>query len=141
MQIWKITLSYDGTPFHGWQIQPGLRTVQGSLSEAIRQITGESVLPQGSGRTDTGVHALAQVATMGLACPIPGENLHRALNHALPSSIRVLKVEAAEAGFHARHSAVKKTYEYRIFAGGGSKGQPGAICSPMLAPTRNKPFF
>ena len=131
---WKITLSYDGTPFHGWQIQPELATVQGALAQAIRQVTGESVLPQGSGRTDTGVHALAQVASLSLACAIPADNLRRALNHALPASVRILKVEHASAGFHARHSAVRKTYEYRIFPGSGAKGVAGAVCSPMLAP-------
>jgi tRNA pseudouridine38-40 synthase len=134
MQPWKITLTYDGTAFHGWQIQPGLLTVQGVLSRALRQITGETVLPQGSGRTDAGVHALAQVASFSLACSIPRENLQRALNHALPASIRVLRTEATTPGFHARHSAVRKMYEYRIFRSTISKGQPSAICSPMLAP-------
>jgi tRNA pseudouridine38-40 synthase len=129
MQIWKIVLTYDGTPFHGWQIQPGLATVQGRLADAIRHVTGEIVLPQGSGRTDTGVHALAQVATFVLDCAIPTENLQRALNRALPPSIRVLQIEAAPLGFHARHSAVRKTYEYRIFP-----RLHDEICSPMLAP-------
>jgi tRNA pseudouridine38-40 synthase len=132
MQTWKIVLTYDGTPFHGWQIQPGLATIQGTLAEAIRHVTGESVLPQGSGRTDTGVHALAQVATFAIGCAIPAENLHRALNRALPSSIRVVCIEAAAPGFHARHSAVRKTYEYRIFPRLQERGQD--VCSPMLAP-------
>jgi tRNA pseudouridine38-40 synthase len=136
MQTWKLTLTYDGTPFHGWQIQPELATVQGTLSAAILQITGESVLPQGSGRTDRGVHALAQVASFALKCPIPAANLERALNRALPPSIRVLAVEAVSPEFHARHRAVGKTYEYRIFpgvvAGTGAKGR--TLCSPMLAP-------
>lgn len=127
MSIWKITLSYDGTPFHGWQVQPGLSTVQGTLSDAIHRITGHSVLPQGSGRTDAGVHALAQVASFSLAVSIPAENFHRALNRALPPSIRVLSVEQTPDGFHARHSARRKTYEYRIYPA-------GSICSPMLAP-------
>ena len=68
---WKITLAYDGTDFRGWQVQPGLPTVQGILAEAVEHITGEQVLPQGSGRTDAGVHALAQVASFPLAAPIP----------------------------------------------------------------------
>ena len=127
MPHWKIILSYDGTPYRGWQIQPHLATVQGTLAQAIRRITGEQVLPQGSGRTDTGVHALAQVATFALNHSIPAANLHRALNRALPSSIRILAVDPVEEHFHARHSAVRKTYEYRIFAG-------DRICSPMLAP-------
>ncbi len=136
MQNWKITLTYDGTPYHGWQVQPGLQTVQGTLAEAIRNITGETVLPQGSGRTDTGVHALAQVASFSLACPIPGDNLRRALNRILPASIRVLRLEAVGPEFHARHSAVRKTYEYRIFPSyvAGRDGREEAVCSPMLAP-------
>ncbi|MBN9617915.1 MAG: tRNA pseudouridine(38-40) synthase TruA [Acidobacteriales bacterium 59-55] len=127
MHLWKTILAYDGTPFHGWQVQPGLSTVQGTLAEAVRRITGESVLPQGSGRTDAGVHALGQVATFSLDGSIPPANFHRALNHALPASIRVLSIEHAPDRFHARHSAVRKTYEYRIHP-------IGSICSPMLAP-------
>lgn len=134
MQRWKMTLSYDGTSFHGWQVQPGLSTVQGTLAEALRQLTGESVLPQGSGRTDTGVHALAQVATVDIDCAIPAENLLRALNRSLPASVRVLEVSAVRQDFHARHSAVHKTYEYRLFPGAGTRDRAGAICSPMLAP-------
>ena len=71
MPHWKAILTYDGTPFNGWQIQPNVPTVQGTLAQAIHHITGESVLPQGSGRTDAGVHALAQVASFALAAPIP----------------------------------------------------------------------
>jgi tRNA pseudouridine38-40 synthase len=115
MSHWKLTLAYDGAPYRGWQIQPNLPTVQGLLSDAIHRTTGERVLPQGSGRTDAGVHALAQVASFSLAAPIPAANLHRALNRCLPSSIRVLAVEAVPPAFHARHSALRKTYEYRIF--------------------------
>jgi tRNA pseudouridine38-40 synthase len=115
MTHWKLILAYDGTPFHGWQIQPSLPTVQGLLTDAICRTFGERVLPQGSGRTDTGVHALGQVATFSLAAPIPAAKLHNALNRSLPPSIRILSVEAVPPAFHARHSAVKKTYEYRIF--------------------------
>jgi tRNA pseudouridine38-40 synthase len=127
MPHWKLILAYDGTPYKGWQVQPNLPTVQGTLAHAICHITGESVLPQGSGRTDTGVHALAQVATFSLTVRIPGANLHHALNRALPPSIRVLSVEPVPADFHARHSALRKAYEYRILPG-------NRICSPMLAP-------
>jgi tRNA pseudouridine38-40 synthase len=127
MPHWKLTLAYDGTPYNGWQIQPNLPTVQGTLAHAIHHITGETTLPQGSGRTDTGVHALAQVATVSLATPIPGPNLHRALNRILPPSIRVLAVDEVPEDFHARHSARRKTYEYRILPG-------NRICSPMRAP-------
>ncbi len=112
---WKLTLAYDGSPYRGWQIQPNLPTVQGVLSEAIHRTVGERVLPQGSGRTDAGVHALAQVASFALAATIPADNLRRALNRCLPPSIRVLAVEIVPPIFHARHSALGKTYEYRIF--------------------------
>jgi tRNA pseudouridine38-40 synthase len=138
MPLWKAILSYDGTHYNGWQVQPGLPTVQGRLSDAIDHVTGERVLPQGSGRTDAGVHALGQVASFALAAPIPAVNLQRALNRALPPSIRVLSITAAEDGFHARHSAVRKTYEYRIFPrlrGATSPGKANEIiCPPMLAP-------
>src|SRR5664279_5601157 len=121
----KITLAYDGSEFHGWQVQPGLRTVQGTLAECLQRLTGEDVLPQGSGRTDAGVHALAQVASVSLASPIPARNMVVALNDVLPTSIRVLAVEEVPDDFHARHSAKAKTYRYRIFR--------GTICPPFLA--------
>jgi tRNA pseudouridine38-40 synthase len=125
LQTWKLTLSYDGTDFRGWQVQPDELTVQGELQAALGRVTGESPLPQGSGRTDAGVHALAQVASFALAAPIPAENLQRALNRTLPRSIRILEARTAPNAFHARHSAVAKTYEYRIFQ--------DAICPPFLA--------
>jgi tRNA pseudouridine38-40 synthase len=139
MTLWKTILAYDGTSFHGWQIQPGLPTIQGALADALLHITGESVLPQGSGRTDAGVHALGQVASFSLEAPIPSPNLHRALNRVLPPAIRVLLLEPAPLGFHARHSAVAKTYEYRIFPTRPSlhsldPDPMPLICSPMLAP-------
>jgi tRNA pseudouridine38-40 synthase len=139
MAHWKLTLSYDGGAFYGWQVQPdGLPTVQGTLAAALGRMTGENVVPQGSGRTDAGVHALAQVASVTLQASLPAENLHRALNHALPASIRVLAVEEVPAIFHARHSARGKTYEYRMFERRASVGTdqpaPENICSPFIAP-------
>jgi tRNA pseudouridine38-40 synthase len=122
---WRITVSYDGTEFSGWQIQPGQPTVQGHLQESLRRITGEAPLPQGSGRTDAGVHALGQVASFALAAPIPPESLKRAFNRILPPSIRILEARLAPAEFHARHSAQAKTYEYRVFQ--------GELCPPFLA--------
>ena len=121
----KLTLAYDGSEFHGWQIQPALPTVQGILAECFARITGENVLPQGSGRTDAGVHALAQVATLKTESPIPEKNLRTALNDILPAAVRVTRVEAVENGFHARHSATAKTYRYRIYR--------GEVCPPFLA--------
>ena len=123
-QMWKLTLAYDGTDFRGWQVQPGLPTVQGELAAALERVTGEATLPQGSGRTDTGVHALAQVASVALHAPIPSLNLMRALNRTLPAAIRVLHAQHASADFHARHSAIGKQYEYRIFR--------GELCPPTL---------
>lgn len=124
-RMWKLVLAYDGTDFHGWQVQPDCRTVQGLLREALASITGEEVLPQGSGRTDTGVHALGQVASFALNAPIPEANLVRALNRILPPSVRVLSAARMANDFHARHSAQAKSYEYRIFR--------GSICPPWQA--------
>lgn len=134
MTQWKLTLSYDGTSFHGWQVQPVLATIQGRLAQAIEQITGETTLPQGSGRTDAGVHALAQVASVGIKAPIPAANFLRALNSNLPPSIRVTAAEAVSENFHARYGAVRKTYEYRIFERRERAGTEGRVCSPFLAP-------
>jgi tRNA pseudouridine38-40 synthase len=125
LQTWKLTLAYDGTEFRGWQVQPGEVTIQGELQAALGRITGESPLPQGSGRTDAGVHALAQVASFALQAPIPPGNLLRALNRTLPSSIRILEARTARSAFHARHSAVAKTYEYRVIR--------ELLCPPFLA--------
>ncbi len=130
MQTWKITLAYDGTDFHGWQIQPGHSTIQGELQSALGRIVGESPLPQGSGRTDAGVHALAQVASVQLQARIPPANLLRALNRTLSGSIRILSAQIVPDSFHARHSAVAKTYEYRILPIEPACHQ---ICPPFLA--------
>jgi tRNA pseudouridine38-40 synthase len=125
VRMWKLVLAYDGTDFHGWQVQPGHLTVQGLLRDALARITGEDVLPQGSGRTDAGVHALGQVASFALAAPIPEANLVRALNRILPPAIRALGATRVADDFHARHSALAKTYEYRIFR--------GKVCPPWQA--------
>jgi len=103
---WKLTLAYDGAGFSGWQVQPGEATIQGELQAALGRVTGESPLPQGSGRTDAGVHALGQVASFNLQAPIPAENLVRALNRTLPAAIRVLEARTAPSTFHARHEGV-----------------------------------
>lgn len=121
----KLILAYDGHDFAGWQVQPDRPTIQGTLVSVIEQITGEKTLPQGSGRTDAGVHALAQVASVAIESPIPVKNFRKALNDLLPRSIRVLEVEEATADFHARKSARAKTYQYRIYR--------GEICPPFLA--------
>ena len=87
----KIVLAYDGSEFSGWQVQPDAATIQGTLASAIGRVTGEKVLPQASGRTDAGVHALAQVATFVTESPMPARNLVKALNDILPPSIRVIE--------------------------------------------------
>jgi tRNA pseudouridine38-40 synthase len=125
MRNLKLVLAYDGSEFSGWQVQPDAATIQGTLASAIGRVTGEKVLPQGSGRTDAGVHALAQVATFATESPIPAQNLVKALNDILPPSIRVLEAAEAPPDFHARKSAHAKTYRYRMYR--------GAICPPFLA--------
>ena len=144
MTQWKIILAYDGTPFHGWQVQPGKPTIQGTLASAIQSLTGETLLPQGSGRTDAGVHALAQIATFQTSSNIPAANFRVVLNDRLPAAIRVLAVDEMPEAFHARHSALGKTYEYRIFPLCASPLEPrtsnlepgpDSICPPTLAPT------
>ena len=121
----KIILAYDGQDYAGWQVQPGLATIQGTLLSAIEHLTGEKTLPQGSGRTDAGVHALAQVASVAIESPIPTDNLRKALNDLLPKNIRIVSVEEAPADFHARKGARAKTYRYRIYR--------GEVCPPFLA--------
>ena len=121
----KLTLAYDGHDFAGWQVQPGRATIQGLLVSAIEHLTGEKTLPQGSGRTDAGVHALAQVASVRIRSPIPLSNLRKALNDTLPESIRILEVEEGAPDFHARKSARAKTYRYQIYR--------EEICPPFLA--------
>jgi tRNA pseudouridine38-40 synthase len=125
MRNLKLILAYDGSEFAGWQVQPDAVSVQGTLASAIGRITGEKVLPQGSGRTDAGVHALAQVATFATESSVPTANFVKALNDILPASVRVLEVEEAAPDFHARKSARGKTYRYRIYR--------AAICPPFLA--------
>jgi tRNA pseudouridine38-40 synthase len=124
MRNLKLTLAYDGTDFRGWQVQPEAPTIQGTLASAIERVTGERLLPQGSGRTDAGVHALAQVASFQTRSPIPAKNLAVALNDILPAQIRVLEAVEVPPEFHARKSAVAKTYRYRIYR--------GDICPPFL---------
>jgi len=119
----RITLAYDGTDFHGWQVQPSLPTIQGTLQSVLSQIEGKPVHVTGAGRTDAGVHALAQVAAFDLENRIPTDNLRRAMNRLLPDSIRVLEVREAAPDFHPRRHAISKTYEYRIWR--------GEICSPF----------
>jgi tRNA pseudouridine38-40 synthase len=125
MRHLKLIISYDGSDFSGWQVQPDRVTVQGTLASAIGRITGEKVLPQGSGRTDAGVHALAQVVTLATESSVPTANFVTALNDILPASVRVLEADQAPADFHVRKSTRAKTYRYRIYR--------QSICPPFLA--------
>ena len=115
MRRLRFEIAYDGTDFNGWQIQPGLPTIQGVLEEIIGGIEGRPVQVAGSGRTDAGVHALAQVAAVSLENQIPADNFRRAVNRLLPRSIRIDRVTEAALDFHPRFDALRKTYEYRIF--------------------------
>jgi len=110
----KLTITYDGTHFFGWQVQPALPTIQSTLEAVFSRIEGKPVHVAGSGRTDAGVHALAQVAAVSLANPIPLPNLLKAVNRLLPPDIRLMDAEEVAPGFHPRFDAVAKTYEYRI---------------------------
>ena len=114
MRTLKLTLSYDGTRFVGWQRQNEGESIQGLLEAALARIEGAPVSVQGAGRTDAGVHALGQSASVRVTCPHDTTTLARALNAQLPRDIRVLSVEDRDGSFHARFSARAKTYRYQI---------------------------
>jgi tRNA pseudouridine38-40 synthase len=114
----RVLVAFDGTEFHGWQVQPAARTVQGVFLDAIAKITGEHVSVTGSGRTDAGAHARGLVANFHTASRIPPAHLVRALNSALPRDVRVLSARAVSNSFHARRDALSKTYKYQVFRGG-----------------------
>ena len=107
----KLTIEYAGTRYSGWQIQTNARTVQGELSRVIRDVTGENEFElYGSGRTDAGVHALAQIAHLEVRTTLPPESLRRRLNDGLPADINVLRIEKVPHRFHARHDAIVRSY-------------------------------
>ena len=119
----KVQISYDGTSYHGWQVQPGQETVQGVLQRVLTGLAREPILVAGSGRTDAGVHALGQVGAFTLHNRIPVDGLKLAMNRLLPDDIRVLSVEEADPDFDPRRHATAKTYEYRIVR--------TPVCSPF----------
>jgi tRNA pseudouridine38-40 synthase len=123
MRRLRFEIAYEGTEFNGWQIQPGLPTIQGVLEEIIGSIEGKPVHVAASGRTDAGVHALAQVGAVTIENPIPPDNFRRAVNRLLPPTIRINHVQEAGLEFHPRFDARRKTYEYRIFR--------DEVCSPF----------
>ena len=116
MPTFKLVLEYDGTNYHGWQIQPNIPTIQKALEAAISRVAQHEVNVTGAGRTDAGVHALGQAAHFATTSRLTAEEWQRALNGLLPPDIAVQSVEAVPESFHARYSAKSKLYRYRIFA-------------------------
>jgi tRNA pseudouridine38-40 synthase len=115
MPRFKLTIEYSGTRYSGWQIQKNARTVQGEIANAVREATGEREIElYGSGRTDAGVHAIAQVAHLDAHTTLPPEALRRRINDALPSDITILRVDKVRHKFHARHDAVARSYIYQV---------------------------
>lgn len=115
--MFKLTLSYDGTAYQGWQIQKNASTIQEVLEKAIEQIVCEKVRVHGSGRTDRGVHALGQVAHFRSKTRLPCQDLQRAVNSKLPADVRILRIEKVSHNFHAQYGAKGKIYRYQIWTG------------------------
>lgn len=109
-----MTVAYDGTAYYGWQIQPGVPTIEGELNRALSGLLQEDIQVIGASRTDSGVHALCNVAVFDTDARIPGEKISYALNQRLPEDIRIQKSEETAQDFHPRHCKSRKTYEYRI---------------------------
>lgn len=117
MRYFKLTIAYDGTDFHGWQIQANKPTIQGEIVNVLRRLTQENVQLLGAGRTDAGVHALGQVGSFRTQSPLSAAEFQRALNALLPPSIRIVNAEETGPDFSARWSARGKVYRYRIYRG------------------------
>jgi tRNA pseudouridine38-40 synthase len=114
-RVLRVVVEYDGTDFSGWQRQPGMRTVQGVLEDGLRALLGEEIFVRGAGRTDAGVHADGQVASLGLASRIPPHGLLRGLNSILPADVALVDVAEAAPDFDARFSARGKVYRYTVW--------------------------
>lgn len=110
----KLTVAYDGTNYHGWQVQPNAVTIEGKLNEAISELTKESIQVIGASRTDAGVHALGNVAVFDTESRIPGEKFSYALNQRLPDDIVIQQSQEVDKDFHPRYCTCEKTYEYVI---------------------------
>jgi len=117
MRYFKLTIAYDGTDYHGWQIQKNKPTIQGELISVLRRLTQEEIQVHGSGRTDAGVHALGQVASFRTQSGVAAEEFQRALNALLPPAIRIVGAEETGPAFNARYSAKGKVYRYRLYRG------------------------
>jgi len=124
MHYFKLTIAYDGTDFHGWQMQSNKPTIQGEIVNVLRRVTQESVIVHGAGRTDAGVHALGQVASFRTRSALSAAEFQRALNALLPPTIRIVNAEEVGPDFNARWSARCKTYRYRLYR--------GKVVPPML---------
>ena len=109
-----LIVAYDGTDYHGWQLQPGVPTIEGELNKALTALLGEEIQVIGASRTDSGVHALCNAAVFDTDTKIPAQKIAYALNQRLPEDIRIQKSKETEPDFHPRHCASRKTYEYRI---------------------------
>src|SRR6266705_6278309 len=117
MHNFKLTIAYDGTDFHGWQMQANKPTIQGEIVNVLQRLTQEKIFLHGAGRTDAGVHALGQVASFKTHSGLSAQEFQRALNALLPQSIRIVGAEEVGPDFHARWSARRKTYRYRLYRG------------------------
>jgi tRNA pseudouridine38-40 synthase len=117
MRYFKLTIAYDGTDFHGWQMQANKPTIQGEIVNVLGRLTQEKIFLHGAGRTDAGVHALGQVASFKTHSALSAEEFQRALNALLPPTIRIVGAEEVGPDFHARWSAQRKTYRYRLYRG------------------------
>src|SRR5579863_3400804 len=124
MRYFKLTIAYDGTDYHGWQVQSNKPTIQGEIVSVLRRLTQEHLSIYGAGRTDAGVHALGQVASFRTQSPLSAQEFQRALNALLPPAIRIVDAEEVGPDFNARWSARGKTYVYRIYR--------GKVVPPML---------
>ncbi|HXT74875.1 MAG TPA: tRNA pseudouridine(38-40) synthase TruA [Candidatus Eisenbacteria bacterium] len=124
MRYFKLTIAYDGTDFHGWQMQSHKPTIQGEIVGVLRRITQDATVVHGAGRTDAGVHALGQVGSFRTLSPLSAGEFLRALNALLPPTVRIMNAEEVGPDFNARWSARGKTYRYRLYR--------GKIVSPML---------
>jgi len=117
MQRYKLLIAYDGFGYSGWQVQPGMKTIQGELEKCFHRLTGEAIKVHGSGRTDQGVHAAGQTAHVDLPGYLPERKIIQAANAILPPDIRILKIRRASDSFHARRDASAKEYRYFIWNG------------------------
>jgi tRNA pseudouridine38-40 synthase len=134
LRTFRLTLAYDGTAYRGWQKQPDVRTVQGELEAALARVLGEKVMTAGAGRTDTGVHARGQVVSFKADTAIPAHAFTYLVNRHLPEDARVMAAVEAPEGFHARHSARARRYEYRVLASPDILRMRSAWC-PKVCPS------